>query len=486
MLIFKNYLYIMKNTNQSKLSILEKCSYGIGDMACNLFWMTFVYFGMFFYTDVFGIPAAAAGTMLFVVRIIDILFDVGIGVAADRTKTKYGRFRPWILWFGIPFGVIGFLAFYTPDLVTDAKMVYAYITYTAMMLIYSTVNVPYGALMGVMSSDSDQRTSLSAYRAIFAQLGGLIVLLCTMNLADYFTATYQAKFGVELVRATQFGFSTVMAIYSILAIIMFLVCFFYTHERIEPISEEKSKLSDDIKDLVTNIPWIILTLVGILTLIYVSVRNGSLIYYLKYYVVSGTDLLGFEVSNAMLFTIFGFIGTGFTILGTMALKPVAAIIGKKNTYIGAMGLGSLFSVIYFFLNPSQIWTMLFLQAACNFVVGPAMAMMWSMYADIADYSELKTGRRATGLIYSSATMAQKFGWSIASFIMGLLMAAFGFVANTDLGTDAVEGIKILFSWAPLIGSVLAIIVLLFYKLDEKTVAENSAKLAAIKAKKEGK
>jgi len=277
-----------------------------------------------------------------------------------------------------------------------------------------------------------------------------------------------------------------MGIYSVLAVIMFAICFFNTRERITPVKEENNKLSDDFKDLITNVPWIILTFVGILTLIYASVRNGSLIYYLKYYVIDGASLVGFEVSNVMLFTIFGFVGIGFTILGTMALKPVAAVIGKKNAYIWAMGLGSVFSVIYYFLNPAQIWTMLFLQAACNFVLGPAIAMMWSMYADVADAEEVRTGRRATGLIYSSTTMAQKFGWSISTFVMGLSLAAVGFEANTELGPEAVRGIKILFSWMPLLGSILAIVALMFYKLDEKTVAENSAKLAAMKEEKEGK
>jgi len=472
------------NTVESKMrvSFWEKCAYGMGDMACNLFWMTFVYFGLFFYTDVFGIPAAIAGTMLFIVRIVDIIYDVFVGAMADRVKSKYGKFRPWILWFGIPFGVIGFLAFYTPDLAMSAKIVYAYITYTAMMLIYSSLNVPYGAMMAVMTSDSNERTSLSAYRAIFSQFGGLVVLLVSMNLVKYLADNYGS--GTEA-QAMQFGFSTVMGIYSVLAIIMFAICFFNTRERIAPVSEGNNKLTDDLKDLVKNVPWILLTFVAILTLIFVCVRNGAQIYYLKYYIVE-SQLFGFKVDYAVLFTIFGFVSTGVTILGTMLLKPVAAIFGKRNTYIGTMGLASVFCAVFYFIPADQIWTMLICQAAVNLFIGPSMAITWSMYADVADDSEVKTGRRATGLIYSSATMAQKFGWSIAAFVSGLFLAAFGFVANEELGPEALGGIKFLFSWAPLIGTVLAIVTLLFYKLDEKTVAENTAKLEAMKAEKEGK
>jgi len=466
------------NINQNKLSVWEKCAYGLGDMGGNLFWATFTSFGLFFYTDVFGISAAIAAAMLFIVRIIDIIYDVGIGIAADRTKSKHGRFRPWILWFGIPFGVIGFLTFYTPDFAMSAKIVYAYITYTAMMLIYSTVNVPYGALMGVMSADPNERTGLSAYRAIFAHLGVLIVSLCTMNLVKYFAAGH----GGTNEQAMQFGFSTVMGIYAILAVVMFMICFFNTRERITPVSEGNNKLSDDFKDLITNVPWILLTLVAILTMIFVCVRGGAQIYYLKYYIVE-SQLFGIKVDYAVLFTIFGFISTGVAILGTILLKPVAAIFGKKNTYIGAMGLSSAFCAAFYFIPSDWIWTMLIGQAAVNIFIGPSMAITWSMYADVADDSEVKTGRRATGLIYSSATMAQKFGWSIAAFVSGLFLAAFGFVANAELGPEALGGIKFLFSWAPLIGTGLAIVALLFYKLDEKTVAENTAKLEAMKAEK---
>jgi GPH family glycoside/pentoside/hexuronide:cation symporter len=471
------------NTVESKMrvSFWEKCAYGMGDMACNFFWMTFVYFGLFFYTDVFGIPAAIAGTMLFIVRIVDIIYDVFVGAMADRVKSKYGKFRPWILWFGIPFGVIGFLAFYTPDLAMSAKIVYAYITYTAMMLVYSSLNVPYGAMMAVMTPDSNERTSLSAYRAIFAQFGGLVVLLLTMILVKYFAAGHS---GTET-QAMQFGFSTVMGIYSALAIIMFMICFFNTRERVVSVSQENNKMLDDLKDLVTNLPWILLTCVAILTLIFVCVRSGAQIYYLKYYLVEA-ELFGIKMGYEVLMTVFGFIATGVAILGTMLLKPVAAIFGKRNTYIGAMGLSSVFCAAFFFIPANQIWTMLICQAAVNLFIGPSMAITWSMYADVADDSEVKTGRRATGLIYSSATMAQKFGWSIAAFVSGLFLAAFGFVANTELGPEALGGIKFLFSWAPIIGTALAIVALLFYKLDEKTVLENTAKLEAMKAEKEGK
>ena len=315
-----------------KVSIFEKAAFGFGDMASNLFYQTFTMFLLYFYTDVFGISATAAGTMFLVVRMLDTFYDPIVGVLADRTKSKYGKFRPWILYTVVPFGVIGFLTFYTPDLVTSAKLVYAYITYTAMMFIYSTINVPYGALMAVMSNDSLERTSLSAFRSIFAFLGGIIVQALTLNMVKYFGGLNPLADGSV---NEQFGFSTAMGIYSVLAVIMFLTTFFFCKERVKPIAEGNNSLGSDLKDLFTNRPWLILSVVGVMTCLYVAVRNGAIIYYFKYYAntVVSLNIFGFNMDTASAFMV---IGTACSIIGTILLKPAAALIGKKNVYIVSM------------------------------------------------------------------------------------------------------------------------------------------------------
>ncbi len=463
-----------------KISVVEKSAYGLGDMASNLFYQTFTMFLLYFYTDVFGISAAAAGTMFLVIRMLDTFYDPLVGMLADRTKSRYGKFRPWILYTVVPFGVIGFLTFFTPELAMSSKLVYAYVTYTAMMFIYSTINVPYGALMAVMTSNSIERTSLSAFRSISAFIGGIIVQACTLKLVHFFGLL---KANIDGSPNEQFGFSAAMGIYSTLAVVMFLTTFLLCKERVKPVSDEKNSLKKDIKDLFSNVPWLILTLVGVMTCLYVAVRNGSIIYYFKYYVNSNetANLFGFKIGADTLVSTFMVVGTACSIFGTILLKPIAALIGKKRVYIVSMSLGSVLSAAYFFLDKDQISLMFLFQALCNFAVGPAMAMMWSMYADTADYSEWKTGRRATGLIYSSANFSQKFGWSIGGAIAGYLLAYFGFVANAPVTPETEKGVRILFSFMPAIWSVIAVFVLFFYKLDEKKVIEINEELAALKA-----
>jgi len=467
-----------------KVSLFEKAAYGMGDLASNLFYQTFTMFLLYFYTDVFGISAAAAGTMFLVVRLLDTFYDPLVGVMADRTNTKYGKFRPWLLYTVVPFGVVGFLTFFTPDIATSGKLVYAYVTYTAMMFIYSTINVPYGALMAVMTPNSLERTSLSAFRSVSAFIGGLVVQGLTLKLVNYFGLMQANADGTA---NEQFGFSTAMGIYSVLAVIMFLTTFYMCKERVKPIADKRNPLKNDLKDLFTNRPWLILTLVGILTCLYVAIRNGSIIYYFKYYVnnTGSASLFGFTIGADVLVSSFMVAGTAFSILGTLLLKPMASLLGKKKIYIASMAAGTLFSIVYFFLGKDQITLMFVFQALSNFAVGPAMAMMWSMYADTADYSELKTGRRATGLIYSSANFAQKFGWSIGGAMAGYLLAYYGFVANAQATPETEAGVKILFSFMPAIWSAIAVIALFFYNLDEDKVLDINKQLAEIKAKNEG-
>jgi GPH family glycoside/pentoside/hexuronide:cation symporter len=474
--------------DKQKISILEKFAYGSGDMACNLFWALIGTFAAIFYTDYFKITAIQAATMLLVIRCIDICFDVIIGAMADRVKTKYGRFRPWILYGAIPFCIIGFITFFTPEFNGWIKLLYAYITYAAFMLMYSIVNVPYGALMGVMSANPDERTAISAYRNVLAQVGCFVVYGSTLTFVEYFSQKYRP----------QTAFSIVVGIYAVITLFSLLFCFAKTRERVEPVREEKNKLSDDLRDLSRNKPWLFLTLAGISMLFFTVIHSSLTAYYAKYYVavveITGDrqffhiegSFFGKSISWETFSSLLLSIGAIITIIGTILVKPVVTKYGKRNVWIGCFLLASFASVSFAFIPRTSLGLIVLMQILFTVCIGPTGFIMWSMYADVADDSEVKTGRRATGLVYSSATMAQKLGNTISGSLGLYALGAIGFVANDlNMLQSTKNGIVHIFAWLPLIASALGIIALIFYRLDSKTVAENAQKLENMKEKNWG-
>lgn len=469
--------------NNHKLSILEKCAYGAGDMACNLFW-GLICIASAFYTEYFGLEAGVVATMMLVVACIDIAFDVVIGAVADRHKTKWGRFRPWILFGVVPFCIIGVVTFTTPEFDTTAKTVYAYITFLLMRLMYSVVNVPYGALMGVMSADSDERDKVSAFRNIGAQIG------CMVSYGFVFTIV---RFIMDSMNVNgQKAFSTTALIYATAAFILLMITFLFTRERVEPAAQEQSNLSQDLKDLGANKPWIMLTIANISMLFFVFVHNGLIAYYAKYYLADSYDtvndvavfnatLFGFQLNWETISTILLSMGSILTIIGTMLIRPIASKFGKKPTWIGCFVLASVCSIMLLFIDRTNIGMVLLFNLLFSLTIGPSGYMVWSMYADVADNAEVETGRRATGLIYSSATMAQKLGQAVANSLPIYCLAAVGFVANTQLSAETIDSIKTIYTLAPVVGGVVGIIALCFYTIDEDKVKSNSEKLAQMKA-----
>ncbi len=726
------------NTTSFKLSLKEKLGYATGDFASNLFWQPFTIFLLYYYTDIFGLSAAAVGTMFLITRIWDTFFDPLVGIMADRTQTRWGKFRPYILFFAIPFGIVGALTYLAPDLSQGGKLFFAYVTYTLMMMIYSLINVPYSALLGVISPNPHERESASSYKFAFAFLAGIIIQAATLPLVDYLgkedvkiiqaqvdsnyliikekgtgsarviiTATdekgnkksvshivkvlkpglqaphfvknfstdtlwvgfkiksydlseyfnsselttlhFEAKTDnprtadvkvkgttleviekgkglatitinahnkagtatsslvvvisekgnyfpiskkslnyltlernfntyilslnehfedkdkdelrffanssdVKVVGATvknnqlilkevgtgicnvviyaydlRGGYTTdtlkieliekgnnppfiqkapgnktfikgfnsdtlmlgnifidkegdrltysvtcineakgyfhTMVLFAICAIIMFFITFATTHERVQPISDKTSSIKEDIKDLLNNKPWLALFALSIFMQIYVAVRQSSIIYYFKYY-----------VGNTQLASLYLVLGTIASLTGAFLIQYAAKKYGKKSSFIFLIVMGSVFTVLTYYVKPDQLFTMFALQTLLQLFTGPLSPLLWAMYTDSADYSEWKTGRRATGLVLSASVFSLKFGWAIGSAITGWILAYFGFQSNVLQNAEAQDGIRLLISYIPTIGLVLAGITMLFYQLNEKTLKQITSDL----------
>lgn len=449
-----------------KIKLREKIGYGFGDAASSMFWKLFGSYLMIFYTDVFGLPAAVVGTMFLITRVWDSAFDPIVGVVADRTNTRWGKFRPYLLFLALPFGIIGVITFYTPNLGYTGKVVYAYVTYSLMMMMYSAINVPYASLLGVMSPDPKARNVLSTYRMTFAYIGSFVALLLFMPMVNFFSKNSKA------IEDQQYGWFMSVVVIAVCCIVLFYGCFSFTKERVKPIREKQAPLKDDLKDLLKNKPWWILLGAGVAALIFNSIRDGATVYYFKYFIVEDNyqTIRLFNLSF-VLSGLYLALGQAANIIGVILAAPVSNRIGKKNTYIGAMAIATVLSIAFYWLGKENLALIFVLQALISICAGSIFPLLWSMYADCADYSELKTGNRATGLIFSSSSMSQKFGWAIGSAVTGWLLAFFGFQANQEQSPETIQGIKMFLSFLPAIGTALSVIFIYFYPLTESKLKE---------------
>jgi len=431
-----------------KLKLKEKIGYGFGDAASSMFWKLFSMYLMFFYTDVFGISATLVGTMFLVTRIWDAAFDPFVGILGDRTETRWGKFRPYLLWVAIPFGIIGVLTFTTPSFSGSGKVIYAFITYSLMMMVYSMINVPYASLMGVMTADGKERTSLATFRFIFAFGGSLLVLALAEPLVDIFSKL--GKGGVNL----QLGWQLAAVVFAVIAITFFMFTFSWTRERIKPVTV-KTSLKKDLNDLLHNSPWFILLGAGIAAIFFNSIRDGAAIYYFKYY-IQGQSAFSIKAVNLTitLSSLYFVLGQAANIVGVVLAKPVSDRIGKKYTFLYAMLFAAVFSIGFYWLDRNSISLIFVFQFLISMSAGIIFPLVWSMYADAADYSEWKTGRRATGLVFSASSMSQKFGWTIGGALAGWLLGYYGFKANVVQTAEAQTGIKMMLSFFPAIGTLL--------------------------------
>ncbi|MFA6818048.1 MAG: glycoside-pentoside-hexuronide (GPH):cation symporter, partial [Bacteroidales bacterium] len=399
--------------------------------------------------------------------------DPIMGLLSDRTQTRWGKYRPYLLWGGIPFALIGIMTFFTPDWGENAKLAYAYVTYTLMMMIYTVVNVPYASLLGVMSPHPRDRNTLSSYRMFFAYVGSFITFMILQPLVDAFSSGSSRG---DQISTEPGAWTAAVAVIGLLCALLFFLCFRWTKERVKAADETRNKASvgTDLKRLFTNRPWWILLASGISALLFNSIRDGVALFYFTDYVTSTfrTAAFGWTVG-----TIYLLVGQASNMIGVALAAPVANRIGKKKTYLGAMILAALLSCFFFMLKPDQIMLIMIFQVVISACAGIIFPLLWSMYADIVDYQELKTGRRATGLILSSSSMSQKFGWAVGGAITGWLLAAFGYDADLAVQSqNAVHGVRLMMSFLPAIGCILAVIAIALYPLGEKKVLEITAQL----------
>lgn len=441
--------------NTQKIPVFEKIGYSVGDAASNLFFQTFIVYLLFFYTDVFGISAAAAGTMFLVTRIFDAVNDPIMGFIADRTQTKYGKFRPYLLWLAIPFGVLGFFMFLTPDFGSTGKIVYAYITYTLMMIMYTAINVPYSALMGVITSNSEERTVVSSYRFVAAYIGLLIVTGFTEPLVEFFGGDDR-----------QFGWMCTMGLYGVIAAGLFIFTFFSTKERVAPPENQQIDFKADGRELFKNLPWVLIAIATVFQLTFLVIRGSTFAYYVNYY-LGDHSLLIFGNEIGLSTSTFLTSGALATLVGAITTKYVIQLFDKKKTYGWFLGLGALVSGFYFILPPDQIALIYLLNIVAGYFLGPVAVLQWAMYTDTADYGEWKFGRRATGLIMAASLFALKLGVALGGAITGWVLSGYGFEPNAVQTEETLMGIRLLVSLIPGIFGVLAFIVMLFYPLTNE-------------------
>jgi len=428
---------------KQRLALREKLGYGIGDFGFNLYWANISAFLLIFYTDVMGLAAAAVGTMMLVTKLVDAVTDPLMGALADRTRTRWGRFRPYLLFGALPLAACGVLTWTVPGVDPGGKLLWAYATFTLMMLAYTVLAMPYSALSGVMTADSQQRTTLISFRFIAAFAGTTVVNWLTLDLVRW------------LGRGDEpLGWQLTLGLYGLVACLCFVAVFASTRERIAPPPQQKSPVRQDVADLLRNRPWLVLFVLALVIMVTIIMRSGTLVYYLKYYVgrpeLTGLFLGSYSVALA--------VGAALTPLLTRFMDKRAAMMWLMA------GVG-LVSCAMYLVPTEQIWLTLGLNTLVGLMLGPKSPLAFSMYADCADYTEWKTGRRATAMTFAAAAFSQKLGGALASAAIAWMLAAMGYVANQAQSDASLTGIALLLTVIPGVVALLAALVMRAYPLD---------------------
>ncbi|HET7267548.1 MAG TPA: MFS transporter [Oleiagrimonas sp.] len=472
------------NSTAEKLSVAEKVGYSLGDLAANLIFQTLVTFLAFFYTDVYGIPAGTAATIIFVVGLLGaFVFTPIVGLFADRTRTRWGKFRPWVLWTAIPFGVISLLTFSTPDLGATGKVVYALGTYTLLVAIYVGNNLPYSALSGVMTGNMDQRNSLSAFRFVAVMIAQFTVQALLLPLVLILGGGDKAE-----------GFRNVMAIFAVVGTVFFLVTFFTTRERVKPEVEQKTSIRQDMSDLLHNRPWLIVLAVTVLVFVNLALKGGMYVYYFKDYLdpgqlaqfladigfigfihgldtfLTGIGLAGFhwpQDAPTSAFSLFNAGGIVFMVVGIGFSRRLAERFGKRNVFGAALFVSTLFLLAFWFYPPDAIGWVVASYILHGFFYGITIPLLWAMVADVADYSEWKNHRRATAAVFSAMLVGLKLGLSLGGALVAGILAIYGYDASLTVQTPQVaNGIKLAVSVYCAIPFLVAVGLLFGYEIDK--------------------
>ncbi|MDN4051487.1 MFS transporter [Massilia sp. YIM B02763] len=436
----------------------EKLAYGVADMGFNFYWTNVATFLLIFYTDTFGISAAAAAAMMSTVKIVNAFTDPMIGAAADRTATRFGKFRPWLVWMSIPLAGAAVLTYTTPNLEGDAKLAWAYGTYLLMMVCYTCVNIPYNALSGVMSADPQERSTINGLRFIFAFAGSTLVTAATPSLVRLLGGGDDAR-----------GWQLAMLAWGLAATVLFLLTFGGTRERVAPPPGQRSNVLRDVRDLAVNRPWIVLFVLSLVIMVTITLRTASAAYYFKY-VVGRPELMAAFVPTYMI----------AAAIGAACTPLLTRFADKKTLMIALMSLTALLSAAFYVVPADQVQLMFALQALLGLVLGPKSPLAFAMLADTADYNEWRTGRRATAMTFAAATFAQKLGTAMAVATIGSVFTALGYVPNAVQSGGSQAGIVWLMSLIPAGFALVAVLVMCLYNLDAPGIARMQAELAARK------
>lgn len=484
----------MSNSTSQKLSVLEKTGYSLGDLAANLVFQTLVTYLAYFYTDIYGLKTSDASAIILTVGLIAAFgFNPIIGAIADRTVSRWGKFRPWILFTAIPLGVIALLAFTTPDFSYKGKMIYAVVTYTLLLLLYAANNLPYSALSGVITGDMKERNSMSAYRFVavmFAQFFVQVFMYAIIKSAGGGSKPEQMAVGME----------KVFTGLSIIGTVMLIITFLTTKERIVPKPEQKSTIGQDLKDLGKNKPWIIMLVLTLLVFITLAMKGGSYVYYFENYVDkenlaklispvlngfsnAGINFFGEDPVSAGL-GLFNAGGIICMIIGITLSKPLADKYGKRDVFRIALVISTLFIILFYFFPPQSVGLMFISQILHGFFYGITIPLLWAMIADVADYSEWRNNRRATAIIFSAMMVGLKAGLTVGSTLLTWLLGLYNYIPNNTTGqtATAIQGTKMLVSIYPAIPFLIGAGLLFFYKINKKMEVQIESDLKARRTK----
>lgn len=461
----------------TKAKLSEKIGYGFGDMSSSMFWKIFSYYLPFFYSNIFGLSLAHAGTLLLVTKLYDAISDPVMGLIADRTSTRWGKYRPYLLWIALPFAIAGILAFYTPQ--TDNytfKHIYAYATYILMMTVYTAINVPYGAMLGVVTDDSREKSVFSSFRMFFAFIGSFIsmgIFEPLLRLRSSIMGTLPEKWTIA--DSAPLDWTIALTVIGTICAVLFFLTFAMTREHVTESEmakaevthkEKRNSIMEDLKALFCNAPWWLLLGGGISLLLFNCIRGGAAAYYFA-------DVLGVKAIYTL--AIFLTVGEISQLVGVVVTVPISEKIGKKATFIAVLVAITVFAAAVALLpeTPAGMWMLMAAQILICIAIGISSPLLWSMFADVADYSEYKNGSASTGLIFSSSSMAQKFGAAFGSAIVLWVLMAFGYDNAKDAvqTPEALATIKALISWIPAVGSAVGVLIMTFYPLTDKKMSE---------------